>query len=183
MPPFAGFTRRTLLPLAFAAVLPGCGFRPMYATASDGDPGPAEAGLAQISINYQPERQGQLLRNALETRFTRGGTGQVHRYDLQVTYGVTGEAVAIQHDSSVSRVRLFGAATWTLTAQDPQRSTLATGAARTLDGYNIFDEQPFAGDMESQAVQRRMCDAIAEQITLQLATYFDKHAGLADAAR
>ena len=60
-----GSTRRMLLPLALAAALCGCGFRPMYASAGNGGMGPAEAGLAQISIGPLPERSGQLLRQAL----------------------------------------------------------------------------------------------------------------------
>jgi LPS-assembly lipoprotein len=173
----AGLTRRTLFALASAAVLPGCGFRPMYATASDGSAGPAEAGLAQIEIGPMYERAGQLLRQALQERFERGGAGLARRYDLVVAYGLGAEGIAIQPDSSVTRIRLMGSARWTLTAQDPQRSTLATGTARSLDGYNILDEQIFAADLENETVQKRIAEAIADQITLQLAAYFNKHAG------
>jgi LPS-assembly lipoprotein len=170
-------TRRSLLPLALAAALSGCGFRPMYASAGNGSMGPAEAGLAQISIGPLAERSGQLLRQALQARFERGGGGAARRYDLTVAYGMGGEAIAIQPDSSVSRIRLVGTANWTLTAQDPQRSTLASGTARALDGYNLLDTQSFAGDMENDMVQRRIAEAVADQITLQLAAYFNKHAG------
>ena len=85
--------------------------------------------------------------------------------------------MAIQPDRSVTRIRLAGAATWTLTAQNVQRSTLTSGSARTIDGYNILDEQIFAADMENEMVQQRIAEAIADQITLQLAAYFNKHAG------
>jgi LPS-assembly lipoprotein len=164
-------------PLALAAVLPGCGFRPMYASAAGGSAGPAEVGLAEIAIGPMYERAGQLLRQALQERFERGGAGLAQRYDLVVGYGLSGDAIAIQPDSSVTRVRLAGSATWTLTAQDPQRTTLATGSARTMDGYNILDEQIFSADMENEMVQQRIAEAIADQITLQLAAYFNKHAG------
>jgi hypothetical protein len=45
-----------------------------------------------------------------------------------------------------------------------------------VDAYNIFDTQYFAADLENDAVQRRLATALAEQITLQLATYFRKRA-------
>jgi LPS-assembly lipoprotein len=158
--------------------LGGCGFHPLYGPAAGGAEGSAEAGLSQISVGLIPERGGQLLREALQERFQRGGTGVAARYDLVIAYAVSGDALAIQPDSSVSRVRLVGSATWSLMAQDPQRRTLATGAARTMDAYNVINTQLFAADLDSEAVQRRMADAMADQITLQLASWFDKQAGL-----
>jgi LPS-assembly lipoprotein len=54
---------------------------------------------------------------------------------------------------------------------------LTSGTARAVDGYNVIDQQYFASDLESEAVQRRMVEAIAEQITLQVAMYFRQHQG------
>src|SRR5579863_9564525 len=110
----AGLIRRMLFLIALAAVLPGCGFHPMYASASNGAAGPAETGLAQISINPMYERAGQVLRLALQERFERGGAGLAPRYDLVVAYGLSGEPIAIEPDSSVTRLRFVGSATWTL---------------------------------------------------------------------
>jgi LPS-assembly lipoprotein len=173
----AGSIRRLLVLSMLAAMLPGCGFHPIYASAGTGTFGPAEAGLAQIAIGPIPERSGQVLRQALQERFERAGTGQARRYDLTVGLGLSADAIAIEPDSSVTRIRLYGAATWTLTAQDPQRTTLAHGTARALDGYNIIDEQIFAADMENDVVQKRIAEAIADQIAVQLAIYFNQHAG------
>jgi LPS-assembly lipoprotein len=168
---------RTALLLALGLAASGCGFQPLYASGPNGGTGPAEAGLAQVSVGLIPERSGQLLREALQARFDRG-SGSAARYDLAVSYGVSGEGIAIQPDSSVSRIRLTGSATWYLTAQDPQRRTLASGTARLTDAYNVIDNQLFAADLDNEAIQRRIAQAIADQITLQLASYFDKQAGL-----
>lgn len=155
----------------------GCGLRPIYATRSDGMAGPAEIGLAEISVGPLLERSGQLLRQALQTRFERGGAGIARRYDLAINYAVSGEPISIlQLTSAPSRFRLVGVASWTLTAQEPQRRTLASGTARSTDGMNVFDQQFFALDLESDAVQRRVTDAIADQITLQLAAFFARRA-------
>jgi hypothetical protein len=51
---------------------------------------------------------------------------------------------------------------------------LTTGSAREVDGYNIFNNQYFASDLESDAVQRRIVEALADQIALQLAVYFNQ---------
>ena len=34
-----------------------------------------------------------------------------------------------------------------------------------MDGFNIIDEQYFAADLENEAVQRRLAEALADQIT------------------
>ena len=165
--------RRLFLPLLLASALPACGFTPIYASAGPGD-GPAQEGLAAISVGLLPERSGQLLRQALQARFALGGSGVARRYDLTVAYGLSGEAIGYQQDSTITRVRLVASAIWTLTAQDPQRTTLSTGTARTLDGYNIINQQFFAADMENDATQRRLAIAMADQIAIQLAVYFKR---------
>ena len=43
-----------------------------------------------------------------------------------------------------------------------------------MDGYNVFVNQYFAADLESEAVIRRLADAVAEDITQQLAVWFDR---------
>ncbi len=162
-------------PLLLAAALPGCGFSPIYASGGR-TTGPAEEGLAAITVGLIPERSGQVLRQALQARFEHAGSGVPRAYDLTVAFGISSEAIAIEQDSSVTRIRLVASATWTLTAQDTQRRTLANGTARTFDGFNIINQQFFASDLQSEAVQRRMAEAVADQITLQLASYFKKHA-------
>ena len=170
-------TRRCLTMAPALLAISGCGFQPLYGGRGDGTAGPAEQGLAEISVGLIAERPGQLLRQALQARFERGAAGVARRYDLTIAYGISGEPLSIQHlTSAPSRFRLVGVATWTLTAQEPQRRTLAHGTARSTDGLNLFDQQFFAMDLESDAVQRRVTEAVADQITLQLAAYFNRRA-------
>ena len=168
-------TRRDLAMLGIAAALPGCGFRPVYAPAAGGG-SPAQAELAAITVGPIPERVGQLLRLALQERFERGGTAIARRYDLNVSYTLASEAIGIQPDTSTTRVRMVGTANWTLTAQDPTRSTVTSGTARSVDGYNIFNQQMFAAQLESEQVSGRIAEALADQIFLQLGTFFNKRA-------
>ena len=60
---------------------------------------------------------------------------------------------------------MIGNANWTLIAQDPARTRLTSGSAKAVDGLNIFDAQYFAADLENEAVQRRLAEALADQIT------------------
>jgi LPS-assembly lipoprotein len=168
---------RILMLLGLGGLLPSCGFHPLYAKA-DGQPTAVQTHLAEIDVTYMPERIGQLLRGDLQARLERDDSGRAKRFDLGVAFGLGSDLIGVNPDSSISRVRLTGTARWTLTAQDPQRSTLATGVARDVDGYNILDEQYFYADLQNEAVQRRIADALAEQMTLQLATYFNKHPNL-----
>jgi LPS-assembly lipoprotein len=168
------FARRAFGCAAIAGILSSCGFRPVYGPSRSGGPGPAQSELAAVSVALIPERAGQLLRQALQERLERGGLVAAPHYDLVVAYGVAVEAIAIQPDTSSSRTRVIGTATWKLMAQDPQHATLASGVVRHVDGFNIFNEQYFAADLESETVQRRMAEAVADQITMRLAAYFDR---------
>ena len=160
-------------------LLARCGWQPVYATRSDGTAGPAEQGLAAISVGLMPERLGQLVRQALQTRLDRAGSGVAKLYDLTAQLGLSAETLNIEQATSIpSRLRLVGTANWSLVSRDVQRKTLASGTARVMDGFNLYDQQYFAADMQTEAVHRRIAGAIADQITLQLATWFNRHAAI-----
>ena len=171
--------RRGVLPLLGATLLAACGFQPVYAPAAGSADSAAASGLAEINVALIPERNGQLLRNALQERFERAGMAVARRYDLAVVYAFSAAAIGIQQDYSATRLRFSGQANYTLTAQNPTRTTLTSGVARTVDGLNEFDNQYFASDQESDQVERRMAEALADQIALQLAIYFRKRAATA----
>jgi LPS-assembly lipoprotein len=166
--------RRALFGLPTLLALSGCGFHPLYAPSATGT-SVARSGLGQISVALIPERTGQLLRQALQARFDHGDAPIAKKYDLVVGFGIGQEALGIERDNGVTRVRFVGKATWSLLSRDARRATVTSGSARAVDGLNTFDQQYFAQDLESEAVQRRVADAVADQISTQLAYYFDKH--------
>jgi len=168
--------RRQFLILAAGTALSGCGFQPVYMPTASGTAGVAQRELAAIQVAIIGERPGQLLRQALQDRLEMGGGGVQRRYDLRVSYWISGEGLAVQPDNTATRVRLFGHANWSLFAQDPGQTVLAKGAALAIDAQNVFDAQYFGNDLESEAIQRRLAEAVAEQITIQLAVYFRKRA-------
>ena len=170
-----GVDRRSMLAALASMGLAGCGFRPLYG--SRGEEAGVQARLGEINVLLLPERSGQLMRQALMTRFERGGGGLARRYDLAVQYALGAEPIGIQRDNSTSRVRLIGTATWTLMAQDAQRRTIASGSAREVDAFNVINQQFFAAELTSNAVQQRIVEALAEQITTQLAVHFSRQAG------
>jgi LPS-assembly lipoprotein len=167
--------RRRWLCLGAVAALGGCGFQPVYMPTASGKTGAAPRALRSVFVGIIPERPGQLLRQALQERFG-SDSGTPSSYDLQVFFSVAGEGVGIEQDAIATRLRLTGVATWTLLAHDTKRTPVTSGSARYIDGVNVFDAQYFAADLEVEAVQQRIADQIAQQITTQLAVWFRKQA-------
>ena len=165
------FARRTFL-LGGATALSGCGFKPLYAP-QGGAPGPQQE-LATIDVSNIPDRPGQLLRQALQQRLNHE-SGVAKRYVLDVSYGIAGDAISIQRDSTATRVRQVATAKWSLKALDTARTLVTSGAARALDGVNVIDQQYFAADLEGETATRRITETVANQITLQLASFFARH--------
>jgi LPS-assembly lipoprotein len=174
----ARLQRRSLLALATGTALSGCGFQPVYMPTASGSPGVAQRELAAIDVAIIPDRAGQLLRQALQDRLEKGASGVERRYNLSVGFWVGAEGIAVETGDVTTRLRGTGNAVWTLTAEDPARTVLTRGQAQSLDALNILDTQYFAGDLELEAMFKRMADALADQITLQLATYFRKRAAV-----
>ncbi|MGC1411892.1 MAG: LPS assembly lipoprotein LptE [Acetobacteraceae bacterium] len=169
-------TRRRIIALTASVTLSGCGFEPVYMPTASGKAGVAQRELAAIRVDQIPDRPGQLLRQALQDRLEGAGSEVARRYDLSVSFGISGEGIAVEQNTVVTRLRMIGSATWILSAQDPGRTKLTSGSARAIDAVNVFDTQIFAADQETEAVTRRVAAALADQITLQLATYFRKQA-------
>jgi LPS-assembly lipoprotein len=172
----ARLPRRGFLALAASVTLTGCGFQPLYMPTASGSAGVAQRELAAIEVSIIPNRPGQELRQALQDRLEMGSSGVEHRYKLDVSFSVSGEGIGILQDTTMTRVRLIGTALWVLAAEDSGRTRIADGSAKSVDAFDIISEQYFAADLENEAVQRRMAEALADQITLQLATFFRKRA-------
>ncbi len=155
--------------------LTGCGFQPMYMPTASGGAGIAARELAAINVPIIGDRPGQLIRQALQARFAND-SGTPKRYELGVAFWIAGEGLGIQTDNSATRVRFTGYASWVLMAQDPARTRLTDGTARTVDGLNVFNQQFFALDMENEVVQRRMAEQLADQVATQLSLWFRQRA-------
>jgi LPS-assembly lipoprotein len=158
-----------------ATALSGCGFQPVYMPTASGKAGVAQRELASVYVGIIPERPGQVLRQALQERLGND-SGTPAEYDLTVTYGISGQGIAIDTASIATRIRLIGTATWSLRSRDPKRTVLTSGSARAMDGVNIFDSQYFASDLETEAEESRMAEELATQIATRLAVWFRQRA-------
>jgi hypothetical protein len=77
-----GVKRRQALGLVLGASLSGCGFQPVYMPTTSGKAGVAQRELAAIHVAIIPDRPGQVLREALQSRFEGSGSGVAQRYEL-----------------------------------------------------------------------------------------------------
>jgi hypothetical protein len=155
--------------------LVGCGFQPVYMPTATNKAGAAQRDLSSVFVEIIPERPGQLLRQALQERFG-DDSGTPASYDLHVSFGVSGQGIAIETNDIATWIRLSGSASWTLIGHDAKRTVLTSGSAKAIDGLNIFDSQYFAADLETEAEQQRIAENIATQIATQLAVWFRQQA-------
>ena len=166
--------------LAGLLLLSGCGFHPLYLPDAGGKPGVATRELAAIYVPVYANREGQLMREALQQRVEGTGYGIAKQYELIAPPVITPEGIAIQRDSSTTRVRLNGSTTWVLRKLDAARTPVASGSARIVDGYNIFNQEFFAADIEGETATKRIVVSLADQVVIQLATYFKDRAANPD---
>ncbi len=82
-----------------------------------------------------------LMRQALQQRLYGADDAAAKRYRLVVEFSVATDALAIQPDNSVARLRMTGTGRWVLYSLSPTLTVLTTGTARSLDGAQP-DRQP-----------------------------------------
>jgi LPS-assembly lipoprotein len=176
--------RRRLLGLGGAALgagiiggLTGCSPHPLYAPGafgnSDTQAMSVQAQLREVQVALLPDRTGQLLRQALQSRLEAGAAPDYTRYNLSVSFNIAQIGLGIQSDSTITYIRFIATAPWSLTEQDsPTNQILVSNTAQAADSMNTFDNAPFGQELETNTVEARLADAIADQIVIRLAHYF-----------
>jgi LPS-assembly lipoprotein len=151
---------RVLL-LLLLALLPACGFSPVYATA-------ARPNLANVAVANIPERAGQQLRLALTDRLY-GAASPItpSRYLLEVNLTRSTENLSIQRNDVATRARLTLLAAYIL--RDRTTGEVVTeGRERSFVSYNILSG-PYATITAEQSATERGIQEVANMITNRLA--------------
>ena len=171
----SGLARRGLL-VGLGLSVSGCGFHPLYgARNGNGTVSLQQHDLGLIDVPVIPERGRSVVAAALQQRLASPTEALAKHYQLSVSFGITADLIAVQQDTTVTRLRETGAATWTLKMLDPSNTVVTSGTARSVDGLNIIDQEYFEADLAGETVQRRIAEAVADRITIQLASYFARH--------
>ena len=170
-------SRRVFL-TAPLALLGACGFQPVYGpnTGAGGEPvggggiGQVEPRLrdemAAVRVGIIGERNGQLMRRALQRNLEGLAPGSQGRYDLDVSLVFATEVLGYRRDGLVTRIRYIATANWVLATNGVPREIIARNSARTLDAYNLPDLQFFAADASSEDMMRRLIAELSDRVVL-----------------
>jgi len=152
--------------------LAGCGFRPLYGpvTAPDGTSQDIVAELAAVRVGPTYDRSGQLLRRSLMRRMEGMAPGTQGRYLLNVAISMNADVLGYRQDGSISRIRFILTGNWVLStlAVPPQEIARAGIPYKSLDSFDIPDLQFFAADSARDAMEARMMEDVADQLTRQV---------------
>ncbi|HIJ38590.1 MAG TPA: hypothetical protein HPP80_06800 [Rhodospirillaceae bacterium] len=149
-------------------LLTGCGFRPLYGKNSY-DPAILDE-LASITVQTLPDRQGQLLHNALLTNLTPRGEASMPRYVLRLLPQTTEVQQALRTDDTATRNAVFYNLRYFLYEG---QTALTAGVIAETYSYDYLSEH-YANIAAQEDVQRRAAAAIADELRNRLAEYFVK---------
>lgn len=167
------FVPRGLPAIAVCATLAGCGFHPLYLPSSN-----TQAGLSEIYVDIIPNRNGQLLRQSLQEKLQGTNSDPAQHYVLHVNYTVHQEGIGIEADNNSTRNRFIGTAKWSLVKPGLMGQRITSGLEQANDGNDVIVSQFFYSDLNSETVNKRIGDALADKIVQALAVYFRSHPGL-----
>ena len=152
--------------------LGACGFRPLYGqdNAIANMSGQTLEALATIHIGTIANREGQMLRTALERRLSTRPNTAASLYTLNVTLQESVQELAVERNSFATRANLTLTATYTL-VRNSDRFVLAKGAPRAVGSYNLLASQ--YGTLKAQTdARRRAIETLADDLHTRLSVYF-----------
>ena len=153
--------------LLAAALLSGCGLRPLYGTSGDH---PTKAALAQVVVAPIDEQSGWLLRNALVDRLagTEGASDPRYRLDIRLDDDIT--RFGLRGDAGATRERRTLRARYQL-VEIASGETLVDATAGFDAGIDITSS-PYATVAAEQSALERLSAEVADDIVARLALYF-----------
>ena len=148
--------------------LAGCGFRPMYGTASGAAGTRVDQQMAEIHISPIADRQGQQLHNALRDRFNPLGQPSTSAYTLDITQITRTYGALARRDLSASRRNVQMNASYVL--RDSSGNVVLNDRAVSTTGYDEFDD-PLNDISAYEDAVRRNTLQLADQIRTRVAVY------------
>jgi LPS-assembly lipoprotein len=170
--------------------LAGCGFQPVYGPGGARNPAASPAGqeprmrdeLAAVRVGPMYERNGQLMRRALQRSFEGSQPGIQARYELDVSLIYASEILGYRTDGLATRVRIIATSNWVLSTLSVPREVIDRGSARTVDAYNLPDLQFFASDASREDMERRLVAELTERVTIGVAVALRRRMAATQAA-
>lgn len=153
--------------LAAGLALAGCGFRPLYGERSAASVSAPE--LAAIQIDTIPNREGQLVRNALLDKMQPRGPAARPLYRLQVGVAIARESLGLRTDDTATRGSLTMSAGYTLIDLASGKPVMNANS-RAVSSYNILDSD-FATVISENDAIRRTANEVSEEIKTRVAIF------------
>ncbi len=150
--------------LCATAALTGCGFRPLYGKAGGSD----VAALSAVQVDQIPDRIGQKLRNLLVERLSPKGQARRTIYTLKVKLTESRHDLAIRKDETATRANLVITANFQLVDSRRAQPGIFTGAATSINSYNVL-KSDFATLSAERDARDRALRKIADEIRLRVA--------------
>ncbi len=150
-----------------AAGLSACGYKPLY-----GKSGVIQQDMAQVRVGQIPNREGQILRNALLDRINPGGQPGAAPYSLRVEYSESLSQLAIRQDETATRANLRISVNFIL-REAASGLVVFRGRSRRTASYNIV-QSDYANVVARRTAQRRAAHLVADDIATRLALYFNR---------
>ncbi|MFN4283643.1 MAG: LPS assembly lipoprotein LptE [Alphaproteobacteria bacterium] len=153
--------------LAAGLALAGCGFRPLYGERSAASVSAPE--LAAIQIDLIPNREGQLVRNALLDKMQPRGPAARPLYRLTVGISIGRESFGLRTDDTATRSSMTMSASYILTDLASGKPLLNANS-RAVSSYNILDSD-FATVISENDAIRRTANEVSEEIKTRVAIF------------
>ncbi|MDX1715491.1 MAG: hypothetical protein R3287_01170 [Anderseniella sp.] len=164
-----GFTAASLL--AFALLLQGCGYQPLYATRADGSS--VSQDLASVSVQHQSTRVGQLVRNEILKSTRPAGTSAPDRYVLNFEARSNAQALVDTSDTVHRRLAYNLTAKFYLVDSGSQQ-TVFSGQAFSRVPYDrlnaSFSNVQARVNAEEQAAQQ-----VGQEMKTRLAAFLARN--------
>jgi LPS-assembly lipoprotein len=156
---------RLAFALCLAALLSGCGLRPLY---SGGSQGGVVQALGHVEVAPIEGKAGWLVRTALEDRLRAAGAGET-RYRLQIELDDAITGLGSRADNTITRERLTLRARYQLV--DAALGTVLLDATAGSDaGIDVVSSEYATVAAEETALER-LAAQIADQIVARVALY------------
>lgn len=175
-----------LLAIAFSSLLlGGCGFTPMYGNKNDLTNPFKVNGLEElqaIKIGAIPNRDGQLLRNALLERLNPYGEPQSPQYRLTTDLNFTKSGIAVRRDGTFQRYKVTGTANFSLIDLQTGK-ILYKDTASQVSTFIVTDStagSAFSATVSERSEEKNLTRLIADEMTLSILSFLERGDHLLD---
>lgn len=158
--------RRHIVVLSCALLLAGCGYRPLYGTATDSH-GVVDS-LASVAIPEADTRLGQLIRNDLLSTMRPAGTARADRYTLTIVPTQTQSRIIDRSLPNATRSAVRVSVEFRL---NEGSEVLYSGKTFSNVSFDIVRE-PFADNQAEINATERAAHEVSGDIRTRLAAYF-----------